>query len=54
MSYRRQTFHKSNKIRKCVECGKKFIVDPGDETNTCPECVEFLLQPCRPAKEAVA
>lgn len=49
MSYRKQTFHKSiTRFKKCAECGKKFIAEPGDETDTCPECVEKLLQPCKP------
>lgn len=53
MSYRKQTFHKRNeRIRKCVECGRKFIQEPGDESNTCSECVEKLMGPCRPSMEA--
>ena len=43
--------HKSKEggVQKCIECGRRFIREPGDESKTCPECVERLLQPCRPS-----
>jgi DNA-directed RNA polymerase subunit RPC12/RpoP len=52
MGYKK-IFHKSkeSRIQKCVECGRKFLRESGDESNTCPECVEQLLQPCRPLTE---
>jgi DNA-directed RNA polymerase subunit RPC12/RpoP len=50
MSYKKQTFTKrSERFPKCVECHKKFVAEAGDESNTCPECVEVLLQPCKPS-----
>jgi len=46
--------HKSKeegKIKRCSECRKCYIAELGDETNTCPSCIEHLLQPCPPLKE---
>jgi len=50
MSYKKQTFTKrSERFPRCVECHKRFVAEAGDESNTCPECVEILLQPCKPS-----
>jgi len=46
--------HKSKeegKIKRCVECRKCYIAELGDDTKTCPQCIENLLQPCPPLME---
>lgn len=39
---------KESRFKKCTACGRKFIQEPGDE-DVCGECVERLLQPCKPS-----
>ena len=44
--------HKSKEgrgVEKCIVCGHRFIREPGDDSKTCPPCVEHLLQPCKPS-----